>query len=233
MIQEFLNSPHVLHSASVFYKKMSSFQTKLCENLRVIWQKDLNKDINEDVWKDIVSNVGRATRDARSKFIHYKIVHRYYFTPNKLFRMGLAQDNKCWKCSKEVGTLFHALWDCTLIIPFWRAVLHKFEGWLSQPLPESPQLCLLGDKSCMPKGLSKAEVGLMITGFIVAARIILRKWKSPHRPEIKEWLHLMSETAAFEIMIGRVQNIPNKTSQVWMYFEYSIDTNSKIGYRLL
>lgn len=78
----------------------------------------------------------------------------------------------------------------------------------------------------MPKGLAKAEVGLMITGFIVAARIILRKWKSPHRPEIKEWLQLMSETAAFELMIGRVQNVPSKTSQAWVHFEYSIDINS-------
>lgn len=116
----------MLHSASVFNKKMLSFQTKLCESLRVIWQKDLNKDIDEDIWQDVISNVGSATRDARNKFIHYKIVHRYYFTPNKLFRMGLTQDNKCWKYNKEVGTLLHALWGCPLVMPFWKAVLQKF-----------------------------------------------------------------------------------------------------------
>ena len=47
--------------------------------------------------------------DARNTFIHYKIVHRYCFTPNKLFKMGLTQDNKCWKCNKEVGTFLHII----------------------------------------------------------------------------------------------------------------------------
>ena len=61
--------------------------------------------------------------------------------------MGLTKDNKCWKCNKEVGTFIHALWDCPLIKPFWKAVLQHFKSWLRQPLPESPQLCLLGDTS--------------------------------------------------------------------------------------
>lgn len=78
----------------------------------------------------------------------------------------------------------------------------------------------------MPKGLTKAEVGLMITALLVAARIILRKWKSPHRPEVKEWLQIMSETTAFKLMIGRVPNVPSKSSQGWMYFDYSIGINS-------
>ena len=84
-IQEFLNSPHTLHSASLFYRKMSRIQIRLCEALRKIWQRDLGSEIREELWQDIVSNVGWATRDTRSKFIHYKIVHSYYFTPLKLF----------------------------------------------------------------------------------------------------------------------------------------------------
>ena len=86
----------------------------------------------------------------------------------------------------------------------------------------------------MPTGLAKAVIGLMITGFmVVAARIILLKWKSPHRPEISEWLKLMTEIVAFELMIGRVQTNSNKTSQVWLYFVSSIVTNSYKGCRTL
>lgn len=81
--QEFLNSPHIIHSASIFYRKMLNSQTRLCEGLRLIWQKDLGSEIREELWQDIISNAGWATRDARSKFIHYKTVHKYYFTPLK------------------------------------------------------------------------------------------------------------------------------------------------------
>ena len=42
----------------------------MCEGLRIIWQKDFGMDIDEEVWQDVISNVGRTTRDARNKFIH-------------------------------------------------------------------------------------------------------------------------------------------------------------------
>ena len=147
--------------------------------------------------------------------------------------MDLTKDNKCWKCYNEVGTFLHALWDCSLVLPFWKAVQQEFERWLGQPLPESPQLCLLGDRSQIPPGLAKAETGVMITGFMLADIIILLKWKSPHRPEVTEWPKLMTEIAAFELMIGRVQNNSSKTSPAQLYFVSSIVTNSQKGCRTL
>lgn len=92
---------------------MSSMQPELYGGLRLIWQKDIGKDIDEGSWQDIISDVGKA----KNKLIHYKIVHRYYFTPNRLFRMCLTQDNKCWKCNKEGGTFHHVLWDCPMVMP--------------------------------------------------------------------------------------------------------------------
>lgn len=154
----------------------------------------------------------------RCKFIHYKLVHRYYFTPLKLFKMGLTQNKKCWKCNKEEGTFLHAIWDCPRVLPFWKMILKKFEEWLKLPLLESPQLCLLGDKSLIPSSLTKAELGLILTGCMVAARIILRNWKSPCKPEFAEWLKIMTETTAFENMIARVNNVPSKISQMWQAF---------------
>ncbi len=97
-------------------------------------------------------------------------------------------------------------------------MLKNLEGGLKRPLPESPRLCLLTDKALMPPGLTKAELRLTVTTFIVAARLILCNWKNPHKPELVEWFKLMTETAAFEKMIARVNNVPSKTSQVWEVF---------------
>lgn len=72
--------------------------------------------------------------------------------PLKLLKMGLTQDNKCWKCNNEAGIFLHPLWECPKVQPFWKEVLKNLEGWLKQPLPESPQLCLLEDKSLVPPG---------------------------------------------------------------------------------
>ncbi len=105
-----------------------------------------------------------------------------------------------------------------MVLPFRKVVLKNLEGWLKRPLPESPQLCLLTDKALMPTGLNKVELRLTVTSFIVAARLIPRNWKSPHKPELVEWFKLTTETAAFEKMIARVNNVPSKTSQVCEVF---------------
>lgn len=138
---------------------------------------------------------GWSIRDARRKFAHYKIIHRYYFTPVRLHRMGLIQNNLCWKCNVVTGTFLHSLWECSLVYPFWKEVIAKLGVWLENSLPESPQLCLLGDRSELPPGISKAEFGLALTGFITAARIILRHCKSQTKPEFTEWVKLMTDNA--------------------------------------
>jgi len=85
----------------------------MCESFRLIWQKDLGGEFSEDVWQDFISNVGWATRDARSKFIHYKIVHRYYLTPLKLFKLSIINAGnviRSWAHSSvPYGTV---LWYC-------------------------------------------------------------------------------------------------------------------------
>lgn len=39
-----------------------------CENLRLMWQRDLNVNIDEDSWAKIISSPGWFTREARGKF---------------------------------------------------------------------------------------------------------------------------------------------------------------------
>lgn len=63
--------------------------------------------------------------------------------------MDLTQDNKCWKYNNEVATILHAWWNRPLVLSFWKEVLKKLKEWLKHPLPETPQMCLLGDTSLM------------------------------------------------------------------------------------
>lgn len=106
-----------------------------------------------------------------------------------------------------------------MVLPFWKKVFFKTIGeWLDVPLPESPQLCLLGDQSLLPPGVSKAESALALAGFISAVRIILRHWKSQVRPGFGDWLKLMTNTASFEDLIARLNDGRGKFYQVWSHF---------------
>ena len=188
------------------------------DNLRLIWQIDLNLEISEEKWRHLVSNVGWATRDIRSKFTHYKIIHRYYYTPVKLFRMGLIEDKRCWKCKGEDGTFLHAFWDCPVVLPFWREVLGKLGDWVGVSLPESPGLCLLGDCTVLPQGVTRGQRAIITAGLITASRIILRNWKSSVTPGLTDWTKLMTETASYEYMIARRNDVKGKFHLMWDYF---------------
>lgn len=109
-----------------------------CSYLKMIWdwEKDLSCTPNEKTWEGILSNTeeyeGFASREARSKFILYKIINRYYFTLSRLNSMGLITKDLCWKCKAESGTFILALWECLKILPLWK----KFIVYISFPCPQ-------------------------------------------------------------------------------------------------
>ena len=216
IIKTILDMPPIMHSAATFYKNIMELQSTKNENLRLIWQRDLGCE--KEKWSSIISKVGWATRDIRSKCIHYKILHRFYYTPVKLFRIGLVEDKRCWKCKGEDGTFLHAFWECPVVVPFWKEVLGKLGEWVGLPLPECPRLCLLGDDTNLPQGVTKAQHALVTAGFVTASRLILRNWKSSSTPVLTDWTQLMTETASFEYSIARRNNVKGKFHLIWDYF---------------
>jgi hypothetical protein len=195
-----------------FIKRVSYAHFGNCEKWRLIWQRDLS--IEEDVWKYVVSNVEWCTRDTSGKCTHYKIIHRYYWTPVRLLKMGLLQNNDMLEMqgwSRYLSACYYFPW-CSL---FWKGVLKKLEEWVGQPIPESPQLCWLGDISILPPGISKEEFGLDSVGFLTAAWLIPRNWKSADGPESTDWLKLMVETSPYESMIAKLQKRKGSFFELW------------------
>src|SRR4029434_6679757 len=100
--------------------------------------------------------------------------------------MGLMKDNICWKCMKATGSYLHLLRDCPLVFPFWKQIIKTIGEWLTTALPESPQLCLLVNRSLLPPGVSKAESSLTLAGFITAVGTVLRHRNSQIRPSFTD-----------------------------------------------
>lgn len=222
-IIDYLDNPFS-HKASTFYKNSISVISSICDHLRIIWQRDLNCEISKDLWSQIIAQNGRYVKDARGKFIQYKILHRYYWTPCRLFKIGLTNNNLCWKCAKEMGTFLHLLWECPMVEPFWRSVLKYLEVWAGVVLPLSPRLCLLGDKTETPP-LTNSAYSVLMVGITSAARIILRHWKSSTCPTLQEWKILMTETTSYEVMLARVRNKGPVELVIWDYFMEHLTSN--------
>ena len=71
-------------------------------NLRLIWQRDLTCDIEEYVTQGGPSGMSEANSHTIKLFTVIII-------PVRLHKMGLIQNNLCWKCNAQAGTLLHSL----------------------------------------------------------------------------------------------------------------------------
>ncbi len=60
--------------------------------------------------------------------------------------------------------------------------------------------------------------GLALAGFLTAAEVILRKWKSTSAPCYKDWIELMTNTATYELMLAKVRDKESKFSAMWDSF---------------
>ncbi len=102
------------------------------DNLRIVLEKDLEMEFEEGIWEALVSGMRGPVRDIRSKLIHYKIIIRYYWTPVRLHKLGLIQNNHCWKYGNSVGTFLHLMCSCHLVALFWTRVIQNIKEWLGQ-----------------------------------------------------------------------------------------------------
>lgn len=84
IVGQFLKLPTTSQTASKWYEICPWKTSRGCDHLRRIWEKDLDCTLDEGTWRGILSNTEEYVREARSKFIQYKIIHRYYYTPTRL-----------------------------------------------------------------------------------------------------------------------------------------------------
>lgn len=159
----------------------------------------------------------KPMRDARSKLIQFKILNRLYWTPLKLYRAKMMQTNTCWRCHSAPGDLLHMFLTCPNIAGFWRDIMAKLCSSLKCQVVLTPQLCLLNLVD--PKGNVKGKRSSWLkTAFTMAKRIILRHWKGQHVPTFSEWINALSETAAYERLIYKINGQMDTYEKIWEPF---------------
>lgn len=57
--------------------------------------KDLDGETGDDEWAVILADSGKYVREAKGKLTQYNILHRYYYTPSRLYRMKPLGDDLC------------------------------------------------------------------------------------------------------------------------------------------
>ena len=211
--QEVLMKPG-LKKASTFYHLIREARTPKLEGLRLCWERDLGVPILEDSWKWVVESWYSCSQDTQSQLIQYKLLHRKYWTPSKLAKLKLMDNDTCWKCQKETGTLIHMLYECEKNADLWKGIVNLLCSLLQCDLTMSPDLCIFG---LLPDNINISKRYKLWIRLVTVSgcRIILRHWKSPTPCSFKEWTELLTRIALYERVTFNVRGKAELFDQIW------------------
>lgn len=76
---------------------------------------------------------------------NYKILTRWYYTPQLLHKCFPNTSDRCWRCQEGRGTLLHIFWACPLLKQFWTIVRTFTQKFTDHQIPDDPAFFLLLD----------------------------------------------------------------------------------------
>uniref|UniRef100_A0A803TU16 Reverse transcriptase domain-containing protein n=1 Tax=Anolis carolinensis TaxID=28377 RepID=A0A803TU16_ANOCA len=179
---------------TLLYNKLLewSTDTETVKACMVKWARNLGRQIKFEEWELIWKKKINYTYATDLKENWFKIFHRWYITPEKLGIMYPNVQNKCWKCSKQVGSFFHVWWSCEETQKFWKMVHIETQKILKTTFSLKPEYYLLGITDNDIKFNRNDDI--LFTYMSTAARITFaRLWKSQSTPSIKDWSDKLEE----------------------------------------
>lgn len=176
----------------------------------------------------IYSHVHKGSVNVSTQENRYKLLSRWYRTPDKIHKFHPSLPPKCWRCNAELGTLYHIWWDCALIKPFW-AEIHDQITQITTYTPDLTPAQFLLHHTSIP--LSSYKKSLVLHLINAATQCIPIHWRSTSPPSITEWHMRVDRTAEMENLIHQARDNLTQFRETWAcwthYWESTQDTNPK------
>ena len=134
------------HELAKYYKMLMEGEGETgTAALRLSWERELGVTYDEQEWAKVCGNSVTLSRELRVRLIQFKILHRLYWTPSRLFRLGLKDSATCWNCGVGGGTMIHVMWSCPKINQYWMKIHGYIVRVLKRHFVLCPKLYILGD----------------------------------------------------------------------------------------
>lgn len=176
------------------------------------WEESLTQQLSMEDWSTIWLNAQKMVTCTRQKENLYKILMRWYHTPDKLHSLFPEHPNACWRQCGETGTLVHTFWSCPKLQKLWGDIEDLLTRVTNLTLSKDPLTYLLGKP--FPRLPRRSQT--LLNQILTATRIaIAAKWKSPDPPTLTDVIKRVNSNRYFEERMAFLQNETPKFLQVW------------------
>ena len=197
---------------SLTYRKILNNTPEAMPATRKKWTQDLG-ELTDEEWGAAVASPREVGIRAGFRLVQLKILHRIYYTPSLLFRMGKKISYQCNRNCEERGTFYHTIWSCPYIVHYWTNILNCINGVNGIDTNMTPSLCLLNIWGATD--LSRAQRLWTTLGLGIAKRNIARKWGSDLAPLLNDWKKDMDWCMLAEKVIYESRGCPQKWKKIW------------------
>lgn len=149
------------------------------------WKRELQSNLGEQQWTETRSSSLFYSRSVNVLMTTKKILLRWHLTPDRIRKMSLNFQSKCWKGCGLRGTHLHCYWACPRLQTLWDFVFRQISLIIGQNLTNVPELVVLnlwGGKKL--DGLKKVLVEQLLCA---ACMLITMMWKTPRIPTSRDW----------------------------------------------
>lgn len=175
------------HQAAHIYKLLRPATSNLNIKITSYWESILHTNLSEaerhQLWNSATQHKVSPTL-AQTKFW---LLHKLYWTPARLERLGLRKDDRCWNCDSTGGNLTHMILDCPKIAKFWEEVFKfinsTFKTKLTPDLATLAMACITTD---LPSSQNRDLLDLLLTS---AVKLILTNWKDTAKVSFNHWMN--------------------------------------------
>ena len=100
---------------SLTYLKLVNNAPNTVLSVRDKWSSDLG-ELNDDDWMEALASPKESAIRSRFRLVQLKVLHRVYYTPVTLKKMGRLASGECHRGCGTPGTFFHVIWSCTELL---------------------------------------------------------------------------------------------------------------------
>lgn len=213
-------APALKGMIAYLYTNIHSLRLVSLKAIKDLWELELGVDIPEDTWKIALKNVHKSSICAKHGLTQCKIIHRAHLTKVRLAKMYKDVDPTCDRCHLAPANHVHMFWSCPSLYRFWKDLFASISRIVGRTIEPNPLTAIFGaPPSTVPSTSSEAEVIGFVT--LLARRLILLRWKSPHAPShtlwIKDVLNLLKLERIRSCLRGSIEDFHRKWEPFFVY----------------
>lgn len=185
------------------------------------WESDLGRSFSPEEWVKIYTLTHKSSLSGYTQEKNFKVLSRWYRTPEVLHKMYPTTTNICWRCGGAIGSFMHIWWDCPEVQSLWKRVFSLHDLVTSTSSSCVPEIGLL---SLIPGPIRFAKKNLLRHFLAASRQTIAAHWKQSGMPPLAVFFERLNYTMRMEELAAFSEErtpIFFQTWQPWILFKES------------